>query len=494
MEDVLQLLAGGLAIGCVYSLIALGFSMSVRAANLINFAQGDLAMIGAFFGLTFMTGTHLPYLAAFVLAIVCTGVVGLLMERLALRPILNSQSPPLNLTIAVLGLSYAFRSIAILIWGADPIPYPPIGSETAIEVMGVLIHPLNIRLVLIGLTVMIILHLFFQKTITGISWRGAALDAATARLMGISPTLTMILTFGIGGAVGGAAGALVGPLYFASYGMGAGIGIKAFAAAAIGGFGIVGSMIGGLVLGIVETFAVSFISPGYKDAIAYGSLIIILLIFYKPSVPSGRQVSDKIRAVAGTSIKIGSRRVKLGILAVSALIWLALPFILGTYQVHVICLSLIFTIAALGLQLIIGYTGQISLGHAAFFGVGAYASTLLTLNAGVPFPLAVLLSCLITAGAAAIVAPLLRLTGYYLAMATLALGEIIILLMNNLVSITGGPYGIHGIAPPSLGPLIIDTYPGYYFFFFRDLCRSVPGIQPAAKVPVRPRSGGDSRK
>lgn len=463
--DFYQLLLGGFVIGCAYALIALGFSMMVRAVNLINFAQGDLAMIGAFVSFTLVSVFHVPYVVSFVIAALVAGLVGLLIERFALRKIIQSRAPNLNLVIAVLGLSFAFRSIAILIWGADPLAFPSITKQQTILIGSVAIHPLYFWLILLGLTTMLFMHYFFQKTLTGVSWRAASLEPTVARLMGISIKRTNILTFGLSAAVGGAAGVLIGPLYFVSYNMGV-MGIKAFAAATLGGFNILGSMLGGIILGVVETFAVRFISPSYKDAIAYGSVIILLMLFYKPAIPPGRQIAEKSKSTFTLSDRIViPKNIQYILFVIAVAVWIAIPFISSIYVMHILCTSLIFALAALGLQLIIGFTGQMSLGHAAFFGVGAYTSTILMANYGWPFPVTFIIAGLATALIAFIVVPVLRLSGLFLGMATLALGEIIYLLMNNLVDLTEGPYGIHSIPYPSIGIFTFDSYTKFYFLF-----------------------------
>lgn len=467
MEVTIQLLISGLAIGTVYSLIALGFSMMIRSVNLINFAQGDLAMIGGFLGFTFYGIIGLPFFISFLLAIVLTGGVGLLMERFALRRILRSRSPVINLTIAVLGLAFVFRTGAILIWGADPRAYPSIVGDDPLIFLGARIHPLNLLLMGLGLLAMITLHLFFQKTLTGISWRAGSLNPEVARLMGVSVNRTMVLTFALSGMVGGAAGVLVAALYFAVFNMGLPIAIKAFAAAALGGFGIVGTMLGGLAIGIIETFSVVYINPGYRDAISFGILILLLLLIYKPAVPAGRDIREKLRAVRGSSSYFLSnpnfKKQRIVLLILATIFWFLLPQRTDLYSLHLLNMGLIYSIGALGLQLINGYTGQISLGHAAFFGIGAYTSAILTMNFGFPFLLAILGSIIVAGLVAALLTPILRLSGFFLAMGTLALGQIIYLFMINWVNITRGPYGIYGIPTPEIGPFNFFEFDSYFY-------------------------------
>jgi branched-subunit amino acid ABC-type transport system permease component len=230
---ILQQVIGGLTIGAVYSLIALGFTMMLRASELINFAQGEMVMLGAFFGWTLyaILPEWLPFWMIFLTGTALTGFFGILVERLAFRPLTARNSPLLNLIIATLGLFYILRSLAIIVWGADPLTYPKVVSQNPISVGKLVIQPLNIWILGLGILTMTGLQLFFNVTLTGISWRAASLDQETAAAMGVSTKKTIALTWGISAALGGAAGVLVAPLYFCTYDMGW-IAIKAFAAAA----------------------------------------------------------------------------------------------------------------------------------------------------------------------------------------------------------------------------------------------------------------------
>ena len=159
-----QLAFSGLTIGCVYSLVGLGFALTLRATELINFAQGEMVMLGAFIGLTLLNSFHLPYIAVFVLSVVLTGLFGVFMERFILRRILDNKSPLLNLLIATLGISIALQALAIIFWGREPMPYPDIFSEQPVIFMGIRLQHLNLRILFLGLASMVALQFFFQKT------------------------------------------------------------------------------------------------------------------------------------------------------------------------------------------------------------------------------------------------------------------------------------------------------------------------------------------
>lgn len=486
LTTVVQLIIGGLTIGCVYSLIGLGYSLTLRATELINFAQAELVMLGAFIGLTILKTFRLPYLVVFVLASVLTGLFGLLTERVVVRPIMNKRSPLLNLLIATLGISIALQALAIVIWGREPLPYPQVFSSEPIFIFGLGVQPLNFWILGLGVAVMLGLQLFFQRTLAGISWRAAAFDANTAALYGLSLSRNRALTFALSAALGGAAGVLIAPLFFASFGLGQAVLVKAFAAAAIGGFGIVGTMVGGIVLGIIETLSAGLITADYKNVIMFSLLLVVLLFRFRPKMPAGRTVGEGPKVIIAPPLGLGqlthikTMRYVAVILVIA--VWLLLPFLAGAYTVRVVNMALIFAIAVVGLQLIVGYTGQFSFGHVAFLGVGAYTSALLVMKLGFPFLISVPLSMVAAGLLALLVAPLLRLPGHYLAMGTMALNEIVFLLMLNLKPITNGAYGVYGIPFPSIGPLLIDTDVEQYFlisiclltvyFFIRRLTNS----------------------
>jgi len=482
---VIQLGFSGLTIGCVYSLVGLGFALTLRATELINFAQGEMVMLGAFFGLTVYATFKLPFLAIFIISMFLTGVFGIFMERFILRPIIDKKAPLLNLLIATLGISIALQAMAIIIWGREPVPYPEIFAQQHFSLFGIRFQVLNLWILGLGLASMASLQFFFQKTMTGISWRAASLDPMTAALYGVNRRTNVALTFGISAALGGGAGVLIAPLFFASFGLGHSVLVKSFAAAAIGGFGVVGTMFGGLFLGVIETLAAGLISSEYKNVIMYTILLATLMFFFRPKLPAGRSITEGSKVVTGQGVNfLGSAPYWLKALTClgAVVLWLIIPLLFGVYAMRILDLAIIYGIAVLGLQLIVGYTGQFSFGHAAFYGIGAYTSALLAVNLGWPFYLTIPLAALAAGLVGWAVAPILRLSGHFLAIATLAIGEIIFLLMINWKWLTRGAYGIYGIPFPSLGGFELNSEAGYYFFvsgilaivyfFLRRLTRS----------------------
>ncbi len=301
MEQFLQQLTNGLAIGSIYALIALGYTMVYGVLKLINFAHGDLFTYGAYLGMTLLTSLLLqdrlgPALGVLVLAIMVMGligIIGVILERAAYRPL--REAPRLSAVVSALGASTFLQNALMLLYGARFQVYPEgIMSQASLSFFGVQVPVVRIGVFLVSVAMMAALYLFVQKTKIGIAIRAAAIDQGAARLMGIDVNRVIRLVFFIGPALGGAAGLLVG-LYYGrvEYTMGWGYGMKAFTAAILGGIGnIPGAMAGGLLLGVIEALGAAYVSSGWKDAIAFFVLILILIV--RPTGLLGERVAEKI--------------------------------------------------------------------------------------------------------------------------------------------------------------------------------------------------------
>jgi len=300
MEQLLQQLTNGLAVGSIYALIALGYTMVYGVLRLINFAHGDLFTYGAYLGMTLLASLalqdHLGIVAGLlVLAVMVMGlvaVVGTILERAAYRPL--RESPRLSAVVSALGASIFLQNALMLVYGARYQVFPDILPQTAVEILGLKIPILRIAVFLVSLAMMGALYLFVQKTKVGTAIRAAAIDQDAARLMGIDVNRVVLIVFVIGPALGGAAGLLVG-LYYGqiSFTMGWVYGMKAFTAAILGGIGnIPGAMLGGLILGVVEALGAAYLSHSWKDAIAF--VVLILVLIARPSGLLGERVAEKV--------------------------------------------------------------------------------------------------------------------------------------------------------------------------------------------------------
>jgi branched-chain amino acid transport system permease protein len=300
MRQFLEQLTNGLAVGSIYALIALGYTMVYGVLKLINFAHGDLFTYGAYLGMTLLTslllqdrlglGLGLAVLAAMVMGLVA--VIGVILERAAYRPV--RESPRLSAVVSALGASIFLQNALMLIYGARYQVYPDILPHTALSLLGMQVPLVRLAVVAVSLGMMAALFVFVQRTRIGTAIRATAIDPSAARLMGIDVNRVIRLVFVIGPALGGAAGLLVG-LYYGQIGftMGWTYGMKAFTAAILGGIGnIPGAMLGGLILGVVEAMGAGYLSVAWKDAIAFAVLIVILIV--RPSGLLGERVADKV--------------------------------------------------------------------------------------------------------------------------------------------------------------------------------------------------------
>ena len=288
-------LISGLSLGSVYAIIALGYTMVYGISKMLNFAHGDIIMIGGYvsFVLTMYVGMN-GWVALLVAMVVCT-LLGILIERLAYRPLRGTGS--LAVLITAIGVSYFLQNSALLIWGANPRVFPSLfeGINTIHAAGGKLtIAPVSLFTILANILIMIVLTLFVNRTKAGKAMRAVSEDNGAAQLMGINVNQSISLTFAIGSGLAAVAGVLMCSAYpVLMPTTGAMPGIKAFTAAVFGGIGsIPGAMIGGLILGIIEIFSRAYISTELSDAIVFACLIIVLLV--KPTGLLGMKVSEKV--------------------------------------------------------------------------------------------------------------------------------------------------------------------------------------------------------
>ncbi len=278
-EQLIQTTLGGLAIGCIYSLIALGISMIIRATDILHFAQGELVMIGSMSGLTAFWLGEMPFIFVLLFGTLGGGVAAVLIEVLAYGRLRARRVPLINIVIATLGISIVLQNVARVVWGSEPLRYPSLFASGGVVVGGFVVSPQLIWIIILSVIMMAALMLFFRFTRLGVAMQAAAQDPEAARLMGISVERATAYTFAAAGMMAGAAGVLLGSLFFASFNMGFTTGIKAFVAATLGGLGsVTGAMVGGLLFGLIETYAGMMISTSYKDAVGMVVLIAILLL------------------------------------------------------------------------------------------------------------------------------------------------------------------------------------------------------------------------
>lgn len=292
VQQFLQQLINGVSLGSIYALIALGYTMVYGIMRLINFAHGDIYMVGAYIGFFATTSFHMGFVSALITSMVLTGLAGMLIERLAYRPLRSA--PKIAILITAIGVSLFLEYSGILVLTPQPRTFPAIFTADVYNIGPLIINSQQVLILVVTTILMLLLTYLVQRTKLGKAMRAVSYDTDAAMLMGINVDTVISFTFGVGSALAGAAGVLVG-VYYNSIDplMGIMPGLKAFIAAVLGGIGVIpGAMAGGVILGVIEALVSGFISSTFRDAAAFAILIIILL--FKPSGLLGKDEREKV--------------------------------------------------------------------------------------------------------------------------------------------------------------------------------------------------------
>ena len=281
-----QYFISGLTNGAIYALIALGFGIIFNSTTIINFAQGEFVMLGAMCAISiYHLVPSLPL--AFAGGVIIVSLVGLVFERLALRPV--GEASPLTLIIITVGAGVFLKGVAMLLWGKESYTLPPFSGEAPLHLGPATLLPQNLWVLGLTLVLVLALEAFFRLTLMGKAMRACAYNLRAARLVGIAASRMVQLSFALSALLGAGAGILIAPLTLGVYDMGTMLGLKGFAAAIIGGLGsLLGGVLGGLLLGLAESFTSGLISSGYRDAVAF--LLLLVVLFLRPrGLLGGRQ-------------------------------------------------------------------------------------------------------------------------------------------------------------------------------------------------------------
>ena len=293
MTDFLQQMINGLSLGAIYALIALGYTMVYGIIKLINFAHGDIMMVGSYVGFFSVTRLGLNIFLAMLVAMVACAILGMVIEKVAYRPLRNSTR--IAALITAIGVSFLLEYVMVFFQSASPKVFPASAFPTqTYHVGGVIVMNKDIFIFVSAIILMLVLQFFIRRTRTGKAMRAVSLDKDAAQLMGISVDRTISITFAVGSSLAAAAGVMVG-VYYGTITpfMGVLPGLKAFTAAVLGGIGIIpGAMAGGFLMGILETMVSGYGNSMYRDAVAFAVLILILLI--KPTGLFGEKSGEKI--------------------------------------------------------------------------------------------------------------------------------------------------------------------------------------------------------
>jgi len=285
-DQIAQYLVSGLSTGAIYALIGIGFAIIYNSTEIINFAQGELVMLGGMFTLFFLNTLHLPLPLAILLAVAAATASGVLFERLTIRP-LKSPTPLALIIITII------RGLTMLIGGKDTHAIPSFSGNDPILIGTATILPQHLWIFALTALAILLNKLFFQYTITGKAMRACAANRRAAGLVGIDVKKMVLFSFAISSALGSLAGIIVAPLTMTSYDVGIMLGLKGFCAAIIGGLsGGISTVLGGLLLGVLESLGAGLISSGYKDAIAF--IILLLILFLRPQGLFGKAQTERV--------------------------------------------------------------------------------------------------------------------------------------------------------------------------------------------------------
>ncbi len=289
-DQFIQFLITGITVGSIYALVGLGFALIYNASDVVNFAQGEFVMIGAMSAI-FLHMSGIPYFLAIIIAVLISMLVGMALEKLAIEQARNATV--VTTIIITIGASIFLRGAALLIWGKDIYGFPPISGDDPIKFGNVTVLPQSLWIIAGTCVFVIGLRYFFQNTLIGKAILACSYNKKAAYLMGIEVKKMLLIAYGISALLGGIAGVLIAPITYMTYGAGVMLGLKGFCASILGGMGnSMGAVIGGLILGIVESLGAGFISSGYKDAISF--FIILLVLFFKPTGLFGKSGMERV--------------------------------------------------------------------------------------------------------------------------------------------------------------------------------------------------------
>jgi branched-chain amino acid transport system permease protein len=464
-----NILIGGVITGAIYALLAVGYSLVFSVSGALNLAQGAFVALGALVMYTFTHNAGLPLPVAFIasLAVVCAAIG--IIEWTVIRPAVTRISHT-NLLMMMGGLLTAFEGAAFLIWGSNPISLNQFSGSKPVTVGGLSIPTQAFWVVGAMLAALALLSWVLMRTRLGRGLRATSENITAARLMGVPVDRMILLSFVAAAALGVIGGAVIAPLTSLDYSSMASYTNEGLIAVSLGGLGSVyGSVAGGLVLGIVEALVSGYVSSLFSTTISL--IILIAIIFLRPQGLLGRSrgrrmdVADRAAGRSYAPPKL-PRPVLLGGAAVIVVVMALLPDIIPSDDLRAVNITGIFCLTIIGLDLLTGIAGQVSLGQAGFMAIGGYMTAILTTHYQVPTLLALLAGC----GGSVLVAVVLglicgRLRGMYLAIITLAFGILVEGLANGL-SITGGPSGIGGIPPITVGSFQFDTDSSFYYLIW----------------------------
>jgi branched-chain amino acid transport system permease protein len=462
-----QIAIGGLVVGSIYAAIALGFSLVFRVTGAINLSQGGFALVAAMIGYTFGVDWGLPVVVAIPGAVAATVLGGTALAAFTFVPALARLSNA-NVLMLTAGILTMIEGFSLVVWGSQPYAMPPFSGEQPVS-FGPILIPTQAFWVF-GATALCIAALWFliAKTKLGSGLRACAENPSAASLMGITVSRMTLLSFGLATLIAAIAGVVVAPATSLQFDTGRLFTISGFVAAAIGGMAsFPGAIIGGLFLGLVTQLSTAYISSLFSTAISL--LILLVVLIWRPQgliqagVARRQDTRDEVKKVGHAAKLPAHLGWPLGALVLLAA--LLIPFLVTDNGImSSLVIAAILFMALMGLDILMGYAGQVSLGQAGFMAIGGYTSGYLSINYEVAPVLSILAGIGVSLVCAAVLSVVtLRLRGLYLALATLAFGLLIDSCAIGFLDITGGPSGLVGIPSFAIGGLTFATPRAMYY-------------------------------
>ncbi|MFZ0422150.1 MAG: ABC transporter permease [Xanthobacteraceae bacterium] len=462
------IIIGGLLQGSVFAIIALGFALVYRVTGVINLSQGAFCIVGALSMYTLQLSLNWPAPLAALGAVLGTTAFGAALGAATFVPAL-SRLPNSSMLMLTAGLLTLIEGAVLVVWGSDPFDLPAFSGEAPVKILGLRLSTQGFWIAGTAALVILLLWYVLSRTMLGKQLRACAENPLAARLMGIDVPRMTLLSFAMAAMIGAIGGIVVAPISSLQFDSGQFFTIFGFIAVAIGGMGsFIGAVVGGLVLGVAEQLAAGYVSSLFSNALAV--ILLLLILLWRPSglfatgVARRQDVRDE-QQIHLALVRFKSRDAAVcGTLFVAVLA--ALPWLLSPSSglLSSLVITGILFVGVLGLDILMGYAGQVSLGQGGFMAIGGYTAAILAVKYGWP-PLAGTAAGIVLSLICALVLSLatMRLRGVYLALATLAFGLLVDSLATGMMDVTGGPSGLVGIPAFSIGPVSFASPLAMYY-------------------------------
>jgi len=466
MEQFAQTLVGGLLQGSVFAVVALGLSLVFRVTGIINLVQGGFCILGALTLYSLETDYGWPVALAVPAAVLATTLVGLAIGAASFVPAL-SRLPNSSMLMLTAGLMTAIEGLALVVWGSQPYAVPPFSGEAPVLLLGLRLPSQGLWIAGTAVLIIGVVWWGLQRTATGKALLACAENPMAARLMGVDVRRLTLASYALTAMIGALGGIAVAPIMSFQFDTGRFFTNAGFIAVAIGGMSSLGGAVaGGLFLGVAEQLAAAYVSSLFATAVSLALLLVTLVWRPQGLFATGRQRRQDVREelrVNRAIVRFRGRGAAVGGLMVLALL-AALPQLVDGGTMSSLVIALILFLSVLGLDVLMGYTGQVNLGQSGFMAIGGYAAAILATTYGLP-PLLGLVAGVVLSLVSALVLSMvtLRLRGAYLALATLTFGLLVDALTVGLGDLTGGPSGLVGIPAFSIGDFAFETPDKMYY-------------------------------